>query len=262
LFFLLFETGNMKKTFTNYLIILLLVLTGFHASVKAQQKTAATPRKGPVLIQVNEGELDLRIPPLDTLIAFAQRNSPNIKSQEALMRKNTFMIKSEKQQWTDALATDITAGFGDQSLLVQQPTGEITNFNNFNNGYRVGATLRISLYDLFGRKNEVGMAVSEFEESRHRKDMIAQELASDVTHIYYALIASQNILKIKSEAKQATSINRSMAEKEFNEANIPVAELSRIIEISSKAATEYEVVKQEFYRNIKILENLVGIKLF
>jgi hypothetical protein len=53
-----------------------------------------------------------------------------------------------------------------------------------------------------------------------------------------------------------------MAEKEFNEANIPVAELSRIIEISSKAATEYEVVRQEFYKNIKILENLVGIKLF
>jgi hypothetical protein len=53
-----------------------------------------------------------------------------------------------------------------------------------------------------------------------------------------------------------------MAEKEFNEANIPVAELSRIIEIAAKAATEYEVAKQEFYKNIKLLENLVGIKLY
>jgi outer membrane protein TolC len=254
----------MKKTFTLYLnlTILLIVITGFCAGVQAQQQTAAAPRKAPVLMQVSEEGTDLKLPPLDSLIAISQRTSPTIKSQEALMRKNAFMIKSEKQQWTDALASDITAGFGNQSLLVQQPTGEITNFNNFNNGYRVGATLRISLYDLFGRKNEVGMAVSEFEESRHRKDMIAQELASDVTHVYFALIASHNILKIKSEAKHATSINRSMAEKEFNEANIPVAELSRIIEISSKAATEYEVARQEFYKNIKILENLVGIKLF
>lgn len=178
------------------------------------------------------------------------------------MRKNAYMIKSEKRQWSDAIATDITAGMGNQSLLVQQPTGEITNFNNFNNGYRVGATMRISLYDLFGRKNEVGMAVSEFEESRHRKDIIARELTTQVTDLYYSLVASQNILKIKSEAKYATSLNRAMAEKEFNEANIPVAELSRIIEISSKAATEYELAKQELYRNIKVLENLAGTKLF
>jgi outer membrane protein TolC len=159
----------MKKIFTNYLMPLIIISWGLCANVEAQQRTASAQQKTPVLIEINEGDTDLKIPPLDTLIALAQRTSPTLKSQEALMRKNAFMIKSERQQWKDALATDITAGFGNQSLLVQQPTGEITNFNNFNNGYRVGATLRISLYDLFGRKNEVGMAVSEFEESRHRK---------------------------------------------------------------------------------------------
>jgi hypothetical protein len=80
--------------------------------------------------------------------------------------------------------------------------------------------------------------------------------------MYYILIASKNILQIKSEAKHATALNRSMAEKEFNEANIPVAELSRIIEISSKAATEYEYAKQDFYKNIRLMENIVGVKLF
>ncbi len=227
----------------------------------AQQKPVAKQSKAPVMIEVGNGP-DLRIPPLDTLVAIALRTSPMIKSQEALMRKNAYMIKSEKRQWSDAIATDVTAGIGNQSLLVQQPTGEVTNFNNFNNGYRLGATLRISLYDLFGRKNEVGMAVSEFEESRHRKDLMARDVTTEITDLYYALIASQNILKIKSDTKYATSLNRSMAEKEFNEANIPVAELSRIIEISSKAATEYELAKQDFYRNIRVLENLVGTKLF
>lgn len=251
----------MKIKFTiNVTFLILLILSSSSLSY-AQQKPIARQSKAPVLIEVGN-DTDLRIPPLDTLVAIAMRTSPMIKSQEALMRKNAYMIKSEKRQWSDAIATDITAGMGNQSLLVQQPTGEITNFNNFNNGYRVGATMRISLYDLFGRKNEVGMAVSEFEESRHRKDMIARNLTTEVTDLYYSLVASQNILKIKSEAKYATSLNRSMAEKEFNEANIPVAELSRIIEISSKAATEYELAKQEFYRNIKVLENLVGTKLF
>jgi outer membrane protein TolC len=205
---------------------------------------------------------DLNVPPLDTLVAIALRTSPSLKMQEALMRKNAYLVKSERQQWTDALATDITAGFGNQSLLVQQPTNEVTTFNNFNNGYRIGATLRISLYDLFGRKNEVGMAINEYEESAYKKDVLAQEVVSEVTSMYYILIASKNILQIKSEAKHATALNRSMAEKEFNEANIPVAELSRIIEISSKAATEYEYAKQDFYKNIRLMENIVGVKLF
>lgn len=251
----------MKINFTvKYTFVLLIFLCKISLA-NAQQKPVAKQSKAPVMIEVGN-ESDLRIPPLDTLVAIALRTSPMIKSQEALMRKNAYMIKSEKRQWSDAIATDITAGMGNQTLLVQQPTGEVTNFNNFNNGYRVGATLRISLYDLFGRKNEVGMAVSEFEESRYRKDLMARDVTTEITDLYYALIASQNILKIKSDTKYATSLNRSMAEKEFNEANIPVAELSRIIEISSKAATEYELAKQEFYRNIKVLENLVGTKLF
>jgi outer membrane protein TolC len=226
------------------------------------QKPVVKSQKAPVIIEQKEESFDLRIPPLDTLIAIALRTSPNLKMQESLMRKNSYLIKSEKTKWADAIATDITAGLGNQSLLVQQPTGEITNFTNFNNGYRVGATLRISLYDLFGRKNEVGMAVSEYEESRYRKDMLSREVVSEITSMYYTLITSKNIMQIKSEAKHATALNRSMAEKEFNEANIHVAELSRIIEISSKAATEYEIAKQELYKNIRIMENITGVKLF
>lgn len=226
------------------------------------QKPVAKSQKAPVIIEQTQENFELKIPPLDTLIAIALRNSPTLKMQEALIRKNTYLIKSEKSRWTDALATDITAGFGNQSLLVQQPTGDVNTFNNFNNGYRVGATLRISMYDLFGRKNEVGMAISEYEESRYKKDMLAREIISEITSMYYILIASRNILQIKSDTKHATALNRNMAEKEFNEANIHVAELSRIIEISSKAATEYEVAKQELYKNIRIMENMVGVKLF
>jgi outer membrane protein TolC len=251
------------KNFTLLLnkFLLTAFLFAFSFGVQAQ-KPVAKSQKPPVIIEQTQESFDLKIPPLDTLIARALRTSPTLKMQESLMRKNTYLIKSEKSRWTDALATDITAGFGNQSLLVQQPTGEVTSFNNFNNGYRVGATLRISLYDLFGRKNEVGMAVSEYEESRYKKDMLAQEIVSEVTSLYYILITSKNILQIKSDTKHATALNRSMAEKEFNEANIPVAELSRIIEISSKAAIEYEIAKQDLYRNIRIMENMIGAKLF
>ena len=249
------------KIYTIFILCLTAIaLLGSYTHSYAQQAVGKAS-KPPVVIAESE-DYSPRLLPLDTLISIALRNSPMLKMQESMIQKNAYQIKDERAQWTDGIATDITGGFGNQSLLVQQPTGEITNFNNFNNGYRVGATMRLSIYDLFGRKNQVGMAINEYESSRHKKDVLAREINDEVTTLYFMLIASQNILKIKSEAKQATSINRAMAEKEFNEANIPVAELSRIIEISSKAATEYEVAKQEYYRNLRIMENMVGIKLF
>lgn len=244
------------------LLVWLLIAT---SPIWAQRPATQPPvqaTKAPVVIEEKTPDMQLRIPPLDTLIAVTLRNSPTIQMQEALMRKNEYLIRSERQQWTDGIATDITAGFGNQSLLVQQPTGEVSNYDNFNNGYRIGATLRLSIYDLFGRKNQVGMAVNEYATSQHKKDVLAQEIAAQVTSQYYTLITAQNILSIKSEARQATGINRTMAEKEFNEGNIPVAELSRIIEISSKAATEYELARQHLYENIRLTENLTGIKLF
>lgn len=241
--------------------LLIIALMGINSLMHAQHREIKST-KPPVMIEEGTEDYSPKLPPLDTLISIALRNSPMLKMQESMIQKNAYLIKNERAQWTDGISTDITGGFGNQSLLVQQPTGEITNFNNFNNGYRAGATLRVSIYDLFGRKNQVGMAINEYEASRHKKEVLAREINAEVTSLYFILIASQNILKIKSEAKYATSLNRAMAEKEFNEANIPVAELSRIIEISSKAATEYEIAKQEMYKNLRIMENMVGIKLF
>lgn len=254
-------TGIIIKCYFAFLLIVFLLIAVV-ASAQTTKPAVKPAPKAPVFIVEGQEDYNLRIPPLDTLIAIAKRTSPTLKTQDALIRKNGYSIRSQKQQWLDGISTDITGGFGNQSLLVQQYNGEVNTFNNFNNGYRIGATLRISLYDVFGSKNQVGMAVSEYEVSRHKKDVLGQEVVGQVTSSYYSLVAAENILKIKSEAKQATSINRLMAEKEFNEGNIAVSELSRIIEISSKAATEYEIAKRDLYENMRLLENLVGIKLF
>jgi outer membrane protein TolC len=246
-------------------LTLALLLTGLVTSAQTPRSPASTSRANVpvVIIEENAGEdSGLRIPPLDTLIALAKRNSPAAKMQEALMQKNEYQIRNQKQLWMDGIGTDITAGFGNQSLLVQQPTGEITNFTNFNNGYRIGATVRLSLYDLFGRRSAVEMAYYEYDVSRYKKDLLLQELTAQITARYYGLIAAENIFRIKTDAKHATHLNRMMAEKEFNEGNIPVSELSRIIEISVKAATELELARKELFEQMRVLELMVGKKLF
>lgn len=207
-------------------------------------------------------EVVIVLPSLDEVINLAQRHSPQVRMQEALIRKNEQAIDVQRVQWLDGIGVDLQLGTGNQALMVQQATGQVDAFSNINNGYRAAVNVRVSVFDIVGRKNWVKMAHYEKQVAVEKRAVAEEELATFVITKYYAIQTAQHLLKIKSETKQATQLNRQMAEKEFNEGNIPVAELSRIIEISSKAASEYEVAKQYLYENLRILENITGKKFY
>lgn len=209
-----------------------------------------------------QNDYTILLPSLEELIQAAQNHSPQIRMQEALVQKNDQNIEVQRKQWLDGIGVDLQLGTGNQALMVQQVSGKVDAFNNINNGYRAAVNIRISAFDVVGRKHWTKMAMYERQVAIEKKAVAAEELASLVINRYYAVQTAQELLKIKSEAKQATQLNRKMAEKEFNEGNIPISELSRIMEIASKAASEYEVAKQYLNENLRILENITGRRLY
>jgi outer membrane protein TolC len=209
-----------------------------------------------------QNEIGIVLPPLEEVMAMAQRHSPQIRMQDALVHKNKNYIDVQRKQWLDGIGVDLQLGTGNQALLVQQATGRVDAFSNINNGYRAAVNIRISIFDVVGRKSWVKMAEYERQVSIEKKAVAEEELNTVVINRYYAIQTAQNLLKIKSEAKQATQLNRQMAEKEFNEGAIAVSELSRIMEIASKAASEYEVTKQYLNENLRVLENLTGKRFY
>ncbi|WP_247232479.1 TolC family protein [Telluribacter sp. SYSU D00476] len=204
----------------------------------------------------------ITLPPLKKVVDMAIRHAPSVRMQDAHMNKSLYNVQSKKRQWMDGLGVDMQLGLGNQALIMLQPTGTIDAYRNFNNGYRAAFNVRVSAYDLLGRKSEIKMAEYESQEALEKKEASEQEVEMVVITRYYAVQAAQGLLRIKSEAKQTTQLHRQMAEKEFAEGSIAIAELSRVIEISSKAAAEYEVAKQYLYENIKVLETLTGQKLY
>lgn len=203
-----------------------------------------------------------QLPPLEEVLNTAQKHSPQLRMQEALVQKNTQYIQAQRNQWLDGIGVDLQLGAGNQALLVQQVNGKVDAFSNINNGYRAAVNIRVSVFDIIGRKSWTKMAEYERQIALEKRAVAQEELETLIIGKYYAIQTAQRLLVIKSEAKQATQLNRQMAEKEFNEGNIPVAELSRIVEIASKAASEYEVTKQYLYENLRILENLTGRTLY
>jgi hypothetical protein len=53
-----------------------------------------------------------------------------------------------------------------------------------------------------------------------------------------------------------------MAEREFSEGQINVADMAKILESTSSAAVGYENAKQTFIMNVRLLEVLIGKRLF
>jgi outer membrane protein TolC len=204
----------------------------------------------------------ITLPPLKKVVDMAIRNAPSVRMQDASMNRSLYNLEYKKREWMEGLGIDLQLGLGNQALILQQPSGTVDAFRNVNNGYRAAFNVRVSALDIVGRKSEVKMAEYESQEALERKEASEQEVELAVITRYYAIQTAQNLLRIKSEAKQTTQLNRQMAEKEFEEGSTSVADLSRIIEISSRAAAEYEVAKQYLYENIKSLEALSGLKLY
>ncbi|QMW05841.1 TolC family protein [Spirosoma foliorum] len=231
---------------------LLLVL---HTHVKAQTTPVPTSNLSSAISRWT-------IPPLDTVLKLARNHSSSVKLQEAMTERGSYYIKNQKQFWLDGVGVDLQLGLGNQALLIQQANGSLESFQNFNNGYRANLNVRLSLYNILGRKNLVKMAESEYEAARQRVGYAIQDVETIVITKYYAAQAAWAMLHIKEESKQVNRLSRQMAEKDFSKGNISVTELARIVQISTFADSEYETAKQAFYENIRILEVLTGYELF
>ncbi|GAB2799932.1 hypothetical protein GCM10027275_52390 [Rhabdobacter roseus] len=207
-------------------------------------------------------EQQIVLPPLNKVVEMVLQRSPDLRYQEALIKRDENNIENKKRQWMEGMGIDLQLSAGNQALLIQQPIGTVDAYRNLNNGYRAAFNVRLSAFDFLGRRSTVRMAEYERLMSTEKKGSVEQEIETAVATRYYAAQASINLLQIKSEVKQSTQLNRQMADKAFTQGTITIEELTRVVEISGRAAAEYEVAKQYLYENLRALEIMTGQKLY
>jgi len=223
------------------LLLAVIICTGTQAQVA--DSTALT---------VDTTFAGIQLPPLDTLIAWAELNSPMLKQQDALIEKTTSDSKRIKKILLDAIKLNANfqnGNFGD-------PTA-----NKLLTGYSAGASLQFSLYQLFGYKNQVAVYNAEKKVSQFKREEVQMDLRKLVTMLYNAVLSQNNILKIRSEGTYAAFTHTKMAEKQFAVGGIEVGELSRVTEIYTKAQVEYEVTVNDLKNAYMQLEIMVGVPL-
>ncbi|GAB3222891.1 TolC family protein [Spirosoma arcticum] len=210
-------------------------------------------------------DIAVQLIPFDELMKIAILHSPVIKYQKEVSNSlNSAYHTSKVIILQNATGFGNYAG-GNQTILA---TGAVVPgstarpgeaIGQIANGYRVGIDVRLSLYDLFGRKHQIREAQANYRASILQKDIIEMQLKRELITVYQDMITSQQVLKLRLVDEQASLAAYRIAEVELQKgrvnADVLASATSRYIETKSAS----EQVKGDFLKNIRYFETMVGV---
>ena len=222
-----------------------------------QAQTGSTRGLEPVRENTNRpdpaSEIDDQLlPPLEKIIDAAIQNSPVLKQQDALINKNEYRLKSVKQSWSDAISVGASTQYG--------AFGNVA-LDALSVGYQAGVYIKVSLFDIIGRSNQIGVFVEERNIALHKREELKRLIRQRVTSLYNKLRLSKRLVQIKSNGRESTRVHHQMVEKKFIKGDYSVSEYARVVEIATKMNSDYEIARAEFMRFYVELEEFVGKKI-
>ncbi|NEU70454.1 TolC family protein [Spirosoma agri] len=204
-------------------------------------------------------DIAVQLLPFDELVKIAVTNSPLIKYQNEIANSLNSSYQGTKAQILQNVGGSASYSAGNQSIVSsgalitsRDPIGQIAN------GYRVGVDMRVSLYDLFGRKHQIRQAYSNYRAAVIQKETVEQQLKRELIVLYQDMITSQQILKLRLVDEQASLAAYRIAEVETQKGKITADLLASATSRYIETKTITEQVKGEFLKNVHIFETLMG----
>jgi outer membrane protein TolC len=199
--------------------------------------------------------------PFDELMKLAVTYSPLLKYQNEIVNGLGAAYDVTKSQILQNAGIFSNYSVGNQSIV---SSGSGTNNGSTigqTNGYRAGIDVRLSLFDIFGRKHQIRQAYSNQQAAIVQKSVIEMQLRRELITVYQDMITAQQVLKIRLADEQAALANLRIAESENQKGRITANELreanSRYIE--TRAITEQ--IKGDFLKNVSFFETYMGVPL-
>jgi len=206
--------------------------------------------------------IDERLYPVDSLTSWALHNSIALGIREHDIRKNELNVQHTRSEWMEKVSTDM-GYFYSNNLLDVVSNGSLTGIYESNSlqnrsNYRVGMTVRLSMYDLIGRGAKNDMKVEELQMSHLQRKQEERDVVRMVQLLYNDLLMKWEVLQIRAQSYQTQWVNKTMAEQAFTQGEIPVSELSRVTSMYADAADLYQKAKMNFHNAYILLEDFVG----
>jgi outer membrane protein TolC len=264
----------MYFTKQKFLAIVITLIIGFLSSDQVNaQITENTSIQEQGLLSTVEGisniktidltkDLREQLVPLDSLITIAAMNSPTMKAQDALIAAGADQIKFARREWQNGVFGTFTQSLGNQNSFFntnQEP--EAIQSATVQTGFRLALNVNVPLFLLFGRTSRINVYKHELEVRRLTLEKLKLDVSRQVVYEYNNMITAHKMMMIASASRGTSRLLLDMADKQFSQGDISIADFSSISAITTKAETDYEISKKDFYTNYQQLEKLLGKRL-
>ena len=201
---------------------------------------------------------------LPVLINAALKNTPSMA-----------ILNSEKQDAENSLKLSRREFLRDVNLQGSYTYGNINTFFPHENGqvlpvyyygnnarlvYTAGVGVGINLEQLFGGKRlRVEKQKIAIQQSEAQIKQGEKEIRQQVITLYQQVKLAKVVLKHSQDALQTAYVNKTMADKQFQEGSVQVSDQMTTNQLYTTALLAAEEAKNTYQTNLLLLEELVGI---
>lgn len=228
-------------------VILMVWLGGWGPTMASGQPHAAVSPSPPETATVPRP-----LPPLARVMAAALEHAPALAAQEAVVARNRHEVDQARGRWMEGLTAGADASYGSYGNRA---------VDALQLGQRVTVGIRVSLFDLLGRRATVGAVEHRLHAARHRRDAVADRLRRDVIDRYYVARRARALTAVQSRAHVSTATHLHRAETAFRNGTASIDEVSRVTEVAAQAEARFVEARLDYEQAYRHLEALVGVPL-
>lgn len=207
-------------------------------------------------------ELLNQLVPLDSIIKLALANNPTLQAQDALVEASKDQIKFARREWQNGVSGFFTQSYGNQSMFFDsnQETTTVQS-QSLQTGFRLGLNVNIPLFMLFGRTSRINVFEHEMEVRAKTAEKLEMDVSRQVISEYNNMLSAHRILLLASKSRGTARMVQDMADKQFAQGDISIADYSSVAAITAKSEQDYEIARGNFYSTYQSLEKLLGVRL-
>ena len=208
-------------------------------------------------------DITKRLPNIRVLIDSAVANSPSVRYEELKADYYYYEQLTQERFWMEHFSFNLDLNWGvwnffdNQRSSISQPFW--IDLNSLRNNFAVGFYIRFPLATIVDRRNRINKQKKWQELSFVQREINRQFVVRETIETYDMMIQWQNYIRIYNDYQKFTMIQMQMAQNQFLNGEISAAEYTRLKEIQTRGAIDYQQAIAEFSKNYRILEVLTGI---
>lgn len=208
--------------------------------------------------------LNLNLPPLQTLLDGANKSSM-VEFYEYRMEGEELTLKTEKRRWLGYFSGFATYQYGVMGLNNYSNVADDLPIYQYTASaqiwYNAGAAIRISLDELFDRRNRIRRQQLKINETMKEKEMWYDEQKREIIRLYYEAQKTLNTLKYAVENYNLANTQYEMAQGDYIRGNSTMHSLATSKGMQVQTFLQMEEIKASLNIFIGQLEIISKTKI-